>query len=649
MKFTAFDCETWLIQDGNLAPRLVCITTFDGEEERIWKPQEGLDYIEAALEDESITLIGQNVAYDVGIVCEARPHLIDVVFREYEAGRIRDTHIRQRLIDLADGELEWDRFNRKRKYGLADLVMRHFGENIFADKKGEDAWRLRYHELDGVPLESWPEKAVSYALEDAVWAYKVHMHQWRAGAGLPFKNEGFGIVNEIEQTRQAWALHLMSCWGLRTDGDAIAALKAAMREKMRAVKAMMKREGAVVDGEFQTLMRPDGTRNRKALQQRVSDAYDGSPPMTEKSKRASESWTPSVSTAGDVCKESGDEVLEAYGWSKVPEFHLNTTIPALEKGVRHPMQPRYYVVKETGRTSSRSPNMQNFSRKGGFRECVVARPGTVLIAADYSQIELVAFAYVQERLFGSSALADAINEGRDCHLMVVSQLLGLPYAALSKAKHKNVRDFAKEANYGFPGGMGARTFKKRLRKRFWKGDISEEIANKTLPECQHIRDVWMETWPEVSDYFDHINTLVGEHGTGSLIQFGSQRKRGRPSFTQACNSFFQGLTADGMSDAIWAVSRECYLPSDSPLYGCRAVGAIHDEILLEAPEEIAPEAAERLSEVMRSCMQRWMPSVKVSVEPALMRRWSKMAETVRDSQGRLCVWEPKEEEGRDAA
>ena len=127
-----------------------------------------------------------------------------------------------------------------------------------------------------------------------------------------------------------------------------------------------------------------------------------------------------------------------------------------------------------------------------------------------------------------------------------------------------------------------------------------------------------------------------------IEQLRSGRLRGGTNYCAGCNTYFQGLAADGAKNAIWEVMKECYVDVDSPLYGCRPVAFIHDELLVEVPEDIEARtaAADRLAEVMVSAMEKWIPDVKIAAEPAAMTRWLKGAEEVRDEQGRLMCWEP---------
>jgi hypothetical protein len=107
-------------------------------------------------------------------------------------------------------------------------------------------------------------------------------------------------------------------------------------------------------------------------------------------------------------------------------------------------------------------------------------------------------------------------------------------------------------------------------------------------------------------------------------------------YTAVCNGFFQHLAAMGAKAALYAVVKECYLDTSSPLYGCRPWLFAHDEIGLEIPyydigrKTAADAAMRRLSEIMVEVMSKWVPDVPVKAEGVLCRRWYKGAEPAFD-------------------
>jgi hypothetical protein len=108
------------------------------------------------------------------------------------------------------------------------------------------------------------------------------------------------------------------------------------------------------------------------------------------------------------------------------------------------------------------------------------------------------------------------------------------------------------------------------------------------------------------------------------------RVRGSVGFTQARNTPFQGLAADGAKLALWALIRAGY----------RVVAFVHDEFLIELPEDADHTAeARRVEEIMNRGMEDVTGDVPVACEYALARRWSKRAKAVFDDNGRLLPWE----------
>ena len=635
MKVIAFDTETHLIQPGCLAPRLVCLSTYDGETEDLMLREDAVVWARHALSDSGLILVGHNVSFDLAVLAAEDGSLLPLIFNAIEQGRIKDTQVREKLLFLAQGRLTYDYVNKKQRpsFSLATLVKNRFKVDLSEAKKGDDAWRLRYNELDGVPLASWPPAAAAYAMDDSKWTYKVYQSQ-----AQPFQCEGRmyagpdGVTNEDEQMRAAWGLHLISVWGIRTDGEQVAKLEAVLKPKVEKLQADLQSAGLTriktVKGERKT------SKNMAAIQERVRRAYGKQgkrPPMTE---------TGRISTSRETLRHSGDPLLVEYGSNTNAEKLLTTYIPVLKQGTQVPLNPSYDLLKESGRTSSYRPNIQNVPRMGGIREAYVPREGTVFVACDYSTLELCALSQACLDLFGWSEMANAINNGMDLHLAMAANLLGMSYEdAKTKRKEgdekvKEARQLSKALNFGFPGGMGAASFVS-FAKAGYNVDISEDRA-------VELKYQWIDTWPEMQEFFRHVAALSQMGNDFTVEQLRSGRLRGGTNYCAGCNTFFQGLAADGAKHAIWEVMKECYVREESPLFGCRPVAFIHDELLVEVPESIEERtaAADRLAEVMVEAMKVYIPDVKIDAEPAAMRRWYKGAEEFRDEEGKLLCWEP---------
>ena len=109
-------------------------------------------------------------------------------------------------------------------------------------------------------------------------------------------------------------------------------------------------------------------------------------------------------------------------------------------------------------------------------------------------------------------------------------------------------------------------------------------------------------------------------------------------YTDGCNSPFQGLAADFGVDMCFHVARACYIDVNSPLYGSRPVAFVHDEIILESPEDKGHECALELQKIMERRARAWCPDIPIQAEPCIMTRWFKDAEIKYDSNGRIIPW-----------
>ncbi len=351
---------------------------------------------------------------------------------------------------------------------------------------------------------------------------------------------------------------------------------------------------------------------------------------------------------------------------------------------------------ETNRTSFRDKT-QTLPRKGGVRNCFVPDDGFGYYSCDYTGIEMAAWAQVCLWMLKRSDLADALNAGQNAHGLLGAQMCGMDYTEfmrLVKAGSQREKDFrqgAKWGNFGFMGGAGAMRLVFQIREqgedtlhptgpilkpnglRYYKGTrlclliggaercgitmLRKDKRGNAVPgvcsrcvECaEWIREAWFKTWREAKPYFAKI-TEIAERGY--QIHPTSRRVRGGIGFTDGANGFFQELAACGGKAAMREVCREawdaCYRPADlngevSILHNnARNIALLHDELFGVGRLAVLPEVAERVCVVMKREMQPHIPDVKVEVEPTIMGRWYKEAAMVRDSSGRLVIWQPKE-------
>jgi DNA polymerase I len=701
-----------------------------------------LDAFAPLLSDEGTTLVAHNSAYDQGVSVvlgetQGRgTELHQQIVAALEGGRLADTWYRDYLIANAHGLIipKLGMHSEGGFWGLADVVKRRFGRDISEDKKSKDCstcngngstpgaggdvvcrscdgagkktpWRMRYHELDGIPVGDWPAKAVRYAVEDSKWAALVAIDQ----SGVPGTDNATdegplvfadgAVLDEDRQQRAAWSLHLAAVWGMRTDAERVELWRGEMEKEARAGLAVGERLGFVrvkgrdkgkpgsviqlklkglVEESYANLDRQCSTCGTPEPDDGVcecgSEDFQGrTAPRTGKSNRYPQGQTKMDS---DTLKESGNHDLIDYESSKTALKAVSTHLPILDRGTEFAMTSRPGVCVRSGRTSWADPPLQQPPRQGRFRECFVPRPGYAFVSADWSGAETVALAQILVWLFGESAMADALLDGQDLHVAMGSDIMGIPYADAWAAykdkthplhkKSKEMRQLSKALNFGFPGGLGAKTMVLYARDSYGVR-MSERQA-------WEYKAAWLAKWPEMEGYFRYFTQAAGVTGEFTYPQWVSLRQRGGCGFTDGCNTGFQGLVADAFKDAMWANTVGCYMRdgavgelrvpahhgtsrinftaawerpgTQSPLYGSRFVLGVHDEIINETPLDKLTPASWELSRIMVEVLKGYCPDLAgaVKCDPAAMLRWYKDAELVLDDDGNVVPWAPDEDE-----
>jgi DNA polymerase I len=694
----AFDSETFTFRPGLLAPPPV-IFSFARDESNssnnwLHRPAVAAEYFRQVLPEPEVIFVTHNGPYDWAVLGEYAPDLLPLIFQAFEDGRVRDTKIRQELLDIRDGRRqqhgktyvfrnnEWvvpdySLAGNPERPGTTGLVGQYLGKDRSAEK-GPDAWRLRYGELDSVPLEAWPEAACDYALLDSADTLEVY-HAQQAAAGDYVV--GDALVNEREQVYAAFALHLISCWGMRSDKAAVEELAAKNEVEYTKLRETMLREGLLRPDRCSAEDRREGkidfwapaiykankkhpaefevdgvgyyyardipevawryVKDQEAIRARVKKAYEelGEPvPLTDKG---------AVKMDSDALENSGDELLEELSGAGTVMSVRNVFLPILRRGLEVPINTRFQPLLNTGRISSADPNLNNIPRGGGVRECFVPREGYYFCSVDYDCAELRSHSQVCYWMLGYSTQAEFFRASPtgDPHLELAASILGItPEEALARKNAgdpevKGLRQACKALNFGLPGGMGWKKLKATARKQYGVIFTDEEAQLRVRQ--------WKEKWREMQAYLRKISQMVeaGERPIEQLRYVDGKRVphriRGGCGYSDGANTLFQGLTADAAKYALTQVAHECYVDRGTALFGCRVIAFLYDEIIIEVPIEYAHEAANRLAEVMCTSAQKWIPDVPITATPALMERWYKGAEAAHNDDGKLVPWRPK--------
>src|SRR5215213_1590140 len=256
----------------------------------------------------------------------------------------------------------------------------------------------------------------------------------------------------------------------------------------------------------------------------------------------------------------------------------------------------------TGRLACTSPNIQQIPNEDEFRRCFVAEEGSVLVIADYSQIELRILAEVSD----DPAFVEAFQKGEDLHRVTAATMYGVPMDEVTKEQ----RSDAKRINFGLMYGRGAKSLSAQLGTDEERGRelIDEYFAN--YPKVQ--RFLQMTANRAVRDRT--LRTLAGrvrKFGPSTVADDRGALRR------EAMNYPIQGASADIAKLALGYV-REELEGLDARLINC-----IHDEFVVECGQEISEEVSERTRAAMIRAGEEILNKVPVDAEVVVSREWRK--------------------------
>ena len=254
----------------------------------------------------------------------------------------------------------------------------------------------------------------------------------------------------------------------------------------------------------------------------------------------------------------------------------------------------HQAVTATGRLSSSDPNLQNIpirSERGKkIRRAFIPSPGSVLISADYSQIELRILAHMS----ADEELCRSFNADEDVHRRTASEIFGIPPEAVDDRS----RGIAKAINFGLMYGKSAFALAQEL-----------SISRK---EAQSMIDRYFERYRGVKAYLDGAIRFAHENGYVAT-EFG--RRRDLPEIhsknqairnsaeRMAMNTPIQGTAADLMKLAMI----ELDLQLREGAYGAQMIVQVHDEVLLDCPKDEAEKVERLMVDVLESAMKLRVP------------------------------------------
>ena len=300
-----------------------------------------------------------------------------------------------------------------------------------------------------------------------------------------------------------------------------------------------------------------------------------------------------------------DQVLEYRMLTKLKSTYADGLLKVISDDGR--IHTNFQMtVTATGRLSSTEPNLQNIpvrKRLGAqIRKMFVASPGMTLVDADYSQIELRLLAHIS----GDEAMRDAFLSGEDFHAVTAAKVFNVPLEEVTPT----LRSRAKAVNFGIVYGISAFSLAQDIG--VWPSE-AKAYMDAYLEKYHGVRD-YMKAIVEQARAEGYVSTLYGRRR--SLPELKSSNFNTR-SFGErvALNMPIQGTAADIIKLAMVNVYRR--LQSEG--LRARLILQVHDELIVECPED----EAERVKEILKSEMENTAQlSVPLIVDAHIGHSWA---------------------------
>ena len=243
------------------------------------------------------------------------------------------------------------------------------------------------------------------------------------------------------------------------------------------------------------------------------------------------------------------------------------------------------LVTATGRLSSTEPNLQNIPVRtdlgAEIRKMFVPKEGHVLVDADYSQIELRVLAHIAD----DTVMQDAFKSGLDVHTVTASQVFHVPFEEVTSLQRRN----AKAVNFGIVYGISEFSLAEDLGVSRWE---ARDYIDSYLDHYQGVRRYMKQVVIDARDC-GYTQTIYGRRR--SIPELKSSNFNVRSGAERiALNTPIQGTAADLIKLAMIRV--DAALRRDFPQ--AKLILQVHDELIVECPESIAPQVAALVSREM---------------------------------------------------
>ena len=468
-------------------------------------------------------------------------------------------------------------------YVLASTAVRHDMDSValkylghtnikYADVAGKGAKQLSFNE---VPVET----AAPYAAEDADITLQLHQAMWPQLCATPALEK---IFTDIEMPLVT-VLSDMEQTGVAIDTDMLARQSGELAQRILEIEEEAHREAG----------QPFNLGSPKQIQQLLFDKLQL--PVLAKTPKGAPSTAESVLQELALDYPLPRLILEHRSLSKLKSTYTDKLPQQVCQRTGRVHTSYHQAVAATGRLSSSDPNLQNIpvrTEEGRrIRQAFVAPPGKVLLAADYSQIELRIMAHLST----DAGLLQAFSAGEDVHRATAAEVFGVAPEVVSSDQRRS----AKAINFGLIYGMSAFGLARQL-------GIARGAAQEYI-------DVYFARYPGVHDYMEatreqareqgYVETVFGRRLYLPDIKARNGQLRAAAERT-AINAPMQGTAADIIKRAM--IDMHGWLATDTGL-DIRMIMQVHDELVFEVAETDVDAARGPVNELMRGAASLSVP------------------------------------------
>ncbi|MFV5369558.1 DNA polymerase I [Acinetobacter junii] len=536
--------------DANEAYYVPLAHDYEGAPEQLSREQV-LAQIKPILENEQVKKIGHHLKYDAHIFAN---HGITI------QGWYFDTMLASYVLNAA-----------ATRHGMDDVARVYLSHltTTFEQIAGKGAKQKTFNQIE-------LEVAAHYAAEDAHVTYRLYEV---LSSKLKSHPELVNILHNIEMP-VARVLTGMEEDGIKLDHKFLDQLSVEFSDTMQTLE----NQATELAGETFNIASP----------KQVGEVLFDKLGIKGGKKTATGQYSTSESILEKIEHPLAEVILEHRGLAKLKNTYTDRLVEQSHDATHRVHTSYHQALTATGRLSSTDPNLQNIPIRTPIgrqiRKAFIAPEGRVLLAADYSQIELRLMAHFSQ----DDALVHAFQQGQDVHRRTAAEVLGIAIEDVTSDQRRQ----AKAVNFGLLYGMSEFGLTRQL------GFTREESRNYIARYFQRYPGVldYMERTRQIAREQGFVETILGRRlytpdilATNKMIKQAAERA--------AINAPLQGSAADIIKLAMIAVDK--ILPKDQ----AKLLLQVHDELVLEADVAIADELSKQIADVMQSVLEISVPFV----------------------------------------